>query len=74
MMTIDGQYAGRVSGGLNESVKLRILKLPTQSESPFTKLPADLSNIKLVWLKKPFTAIVSAQEMSDYGQCATPKL
>ncbi|MEX1031573.1 MAG: DNA ligase [Paenibacillaceae bacterium] len=74
IMTIDGQYAGRVSGGLNESLKHRILQLQTYSVSPFLRLPADLNKVKLVWLKQPFHAIISGQEMSEYGLVRHPQI
>jgi bifunctional non-homologous end joining protein LigD len=74
IMTIDGQYAGRVSGGLNESLKHRLLQLPNHAVSPFLKIPADLNNVKLEWLKQPFHAIVSGQEMSEYGLIRHPQI
>lgn len=74
IMMMNGQYAGRVSGGLNESLKHRIIQLPNQSVSPFSKFPSDLNNVKLVWLKTPFTAIVSGQEISDYGLLRHPQI
>ncbi|MEX2415957.1 MAG: DNA ligase [Paenibacillaceae bacterium] len=74
IMMMNEQYAGRVSGGLNESLKQQIVQLPNHSTSPFLKLPADLKNVKLVWLRKPFTAIVSCQEISDYGLLRHPQI
>jgi bifunctional non-homologous end joining protein LigD len=74
IMILNGQYVGRVSGGLNESLKNRILQLPNHSVSPFLQLPPDLKNVKVVWLKEPFTAIVSGQEISDYGLLRHPQI
>lgn len=74
IIMMNGQYAGRVSGGLNESLKHRILQLPNHSKSPFLQLHSDLKNVKLVWLTKPFTAIVSGQEISDYGLIRHPQI
>jgi bifunctional non-homologous end joining protein LigD len=74
VMTIDGQYAGRVSGGLNESIKRKLLLLPLQSTSPFEKTPTDLRNVKLSWLRQPFHATITGQEMSDYGQVRHPQI
>ena len=74
IMMMDGQYIGRVSGGLNEALKRRLLQLPQHQSSPFTQLPADLKNVKLTWLSQPFTAIVSGQEISDYGLMRHPQI
>ncbi len=74
IMRMDGQYIGRVSGGLNELLKLRLVKLSKHSVSPFSPLPSDLKNVKLEWLANPFSAIVSGQEISDYGLLRHPQI
>jgi bifunctional non-homologous end joining protein LigD len=74
IMMAEDQYFGRVSLGLNESIKHTILQLPSHMESPFSHLPPDLKNVKIVWLVKPFYATVSGLEITDYGQLRHPQI
>ncbi len=74
IMMMNNQYLGRVSGGLNESLKRQLLELPSQSISPFSPLPSDLKNVKLVWLERAFTATITGQEISDYGLLRHPQI
>lgn len=74
VMMSDELYFGRVSLGLNELLKQRILLLAQSAESPFSLLTADLRNTQVLWLAEPFAASVSGLEVTDYGLLRHPKI
>lgn len=74
VMEKDGVYFGRVSLGLNETLKRRLMALPQSAASPYESLPADLKGVPALWLAAPFTAVVSGLEITDYGLLRHPKI
>lgn len=70
VMALDGLYFGRVSLGLNEELKRRLLRRTFrtgQGAMPFRTLPADLQGLALAWLAEPFTCRVTGHEVTDAG-------
>lgn len=73
IMMWDGLYYGRVSLGLNEDIKRKLLlKLQNQMKgsepySPFVTLPGDLKGLSVIWLEEPFLCTVTGLEVTDAG-------
>lgn len=77
IMAQDGGYFGRVSLGLNEELKRRLLDRPFREGThamPFAALPGDLKGLSLVWLAKPFACRVTGLEVTDAGLLRHPKI
>jgi bifunctional non-homologous end joining protein LigD len=78
IMASDGLYFGRVSLGLNEESKRKLMLRGMLDDSaasrPFGALPADLKGIRLVWLTEPFRCTVTGLEITDAGLLRHPKL
>jgi bifunctional non-homologous end joining protein LigD len=83
IMASDGYYFGRVSLGLNEELKRKLmersLKVPAigrgaGASGPFSALPSDLKGITLAWLEQPFRCTVTGLEVTDAGLLRHPKL
>lgn len=74
----EGCYSGRVSLGLNEDLKrklmLRSLRDDLPANRPFNPLPSDLKGLQLAWLEKPFRCTVTGLEITDAGLLRHPKL
>lgn len=77
VMTQDGLYCGRVSLGLNEELKRRLLRRTFREGKqamPFPKLPADLKGTPIAWLAEPFSCRVTGLEVTDAGLLRHPKI
>lgn len=78
VMTENGQFLGKVSLGLNEERKALILDYATDTgirgSSPFSVLPADLKQDRIVWLDTPFSCTVTGLELTEAGVLRHPKI
>jgi bifunctional non-homologous end joining protein LigD len=78
VMASDGYYSGRVSLGLNEELKRKLMQRGLRDDltanRPFNPLPSDLKGIALAWLEKPFRCTVTGLEITDAGLLRHPKL
>lgn len=78
VMVSDGYYFGRVSLGLNEALKrklmMRNLREDQPANRPFAPLPSDLKGAALAWLDRPFPCTVTGLEITDAGLLRHPKL
>jgi bifunctional non-homologous end joining protein LigD len=76
VMRVNGQYAGRVSSGLDGKAKewLAGLEQGSAYPPPFPKLPQSLKGTDVAWLRKPFRAEVTGREWTDEGLLRHPKI
>ncbi len=78
VMASDGYYFGRVSLGLTEASKRRLMERELKEDGPgnrpFATLPSDLKGVKLGWLAQPFRCRVTGLEVTDAGLLRHPKL
>lgn len=75
-MSKEGEYFGRISSGLNSSLKQQISKLPTTQtlQDYFDVLPEGLRKSTVLWLDTPLQAQVTGLEITSAGQLRHPKL
>ncbi|NHN31957.1 ATP-dependent DNA ligase [Paenibacillus agricola] len=77
LMMKDATLFGRVSLGLDQPMKTRLLQegLGQESGVPlFDKLPAELKREHILWLKAPYTCTVTGLEVTSAGQLRHPKI
>ncbi|TDF93866.1 DNA ligase [Paenibacillus piri] len=77
IMAKDGMLFGRVSSGLNEQLKERLLRegLRRKQDTPvFAALPAELKKERILWLRSPFRCIVTGLEITSDGLLRHPKI
>lgn len=75
-MSIEGVYFGRISSGLNHSLKEQIRKFPATGklQDYFDVLPEGLRKSTVLWLNTPLRAQVTGLEITSAGQLRHPKL
>jgi bifunctional non-homologous end joining protein LigD len=76
VMRENGVYFGRVSGGLNGTLKDKLSRLGVDNRSlcPFPQLPEGLRGQHIRWLHDPFGARVTGTEVTEEGVLRHPKL
>ena len=77
VMTLEGAFFGKVSLGLNMSLRQRLDQYARENrapDSPFPVLPGELKGETVVWLRKPVRARVQGLEVTDAGLLRHPKL
>lgn len=79
IMSLEGLYFGRVSLGLNEDHKRRLMQRSLRANQkgyplPFAALPADLKGLAIGWLNEPFSCTVTGLEVTDAGLLRHSKL
>ena len=77
LMMKDSALFGRVSLGLNQVLKTRLLQKGLERESGiplFEKLPAELKREHILWLTDPFSCKVTGLEVTSAGQLRHPKI
>src|SRR5690554_3497731 len=77
VMTLEGQYFGKVSIGLNMLQKQRLVDYAQQHTSqsmPFKTMPRELIGNELIWLDKPFSCSVKGLEVTDAGLLRHPQI
>jgi bifunctional non-homologous end joining protein LigD len=77
LMMKDSALFGRVSLGLNQVLKTRLLQEAFGRESRvplFDNIPAELKREHIVWLTTPFSCTVTGLEVTSAGQLRHPKI
>lgn len=79
VMAKDGRYFGKVSIGLNEEWKRKLLPLAQESiaagiRAPFRPLPQDLRPDTIGWLARPFPCLVTGLEVTSGGVLRHPRI
>ncbi|MDF2964327.1 MAG: hypothetical protein K0S39_6062 [Paenibacillus sp.] len=77
VMAKDGVLFGRVSSGLDEKHKARLLQegLKRKLDTPaFSTLPAELKKEHILWLRIPFLCTVTGLEVTSDGLLRHPKI
>ncbi|UUZ86034.1 hypothetical protein LJK88_22930 [Paenibacillus sp. P26] len=75
IMRRDGRYFGRVSSGLNEEIKSRLLRLRRKGvlEDYFSILPEGLHQADIEWFDSPLALRISGRELTESGLVRHPK-
>lgn len=77
VMELDGQYFGRVSLGLNESLRRQIMQFAqnnTVHPARWSPLPPDLTKDQMLWLAASFACDVTGLEVTSAGVLRHPKI
>jgi bifunctional non-homologous end joining protein LigD len=76
VMRRDGDYFGRNSARLNESIRAILAKLPTgKSWADYFRAPPEgLGREQVLWLRDPFKATVTGTEVTEAGTLRHPKI
>ncbi|WP_211269568.1 DNA ligase [Paenibacillus glacialis] len=75
-MSKEGEYFGRISSGLNHSLKQQLALLPTTAKPQdyFDAMPEGLRRTTIHWLNNSLKAAVTGLEVTTAGQLRHPKL
>lgn len=75
-MSKEGHYFGRVSSGLNQSLKqqLKMLQATARQQDYFDVLPEGLRRTTIHWLNNAIKAEVTGLEVTSAGQLRHPKI